>query len=119
MKLHDYINSIPAEFSSRKPVLKIVKRNGVKTVSVPAIIVPDTKYEYKLVEIPYNKYNYGDIVDVLIKFIYADKQMFAIINNYLLDPNDETAKSEFDEMQIVRKEAKEIAKEILANYPLN
>jgi hypothetical protein len=36
-----------------------------------------------------------------------------VINNYLLDPYDEYAVSEFNAMQVWRKEAKEIAKEAL------
>ena len=39
--------------------------------------------------------------------------MQSIINNYLLDPTDETIVKEFNEMQAWRKEAKEIAKEAL------
>jgi hypothetical protein len=57
-------------------------------------------------------------VDEFIKLIYSDKQMFAIINNYLLDPSNETTLNEFNEMQAVRKEAKDLAKDILSRYPL-
>jgi hypothetical protein len=40
--------------------------------------------------------------------------MQAIINNYLADPSDEGILQEFNDMQAWRKEAKIIAKEILA-----
>jgi hypothetical protein len=39
--------------------------------------------------------------------------MTAVINNYLLDPEDEATKAEFIAMQECRKEAKEIANRIL------
>jgi hypothetical protein len=51
--------------------------------------------------------------------VYSDKEMFAIINNYLLDQDNEDTLKEFNEMQDVRKEAKLLAKQILADYPLN
>jgi hypothetical protein len=41
--------------------------------------------------------------------------MTAIINNYLLGQDDVDAKSEFNEMQKYRKEAKLIAHEILGD----
>jgi len=40
--------------------------------------------------------------------------MEAIINNYLADPSDEGILEEFNQMQTWRKEAKALAKEILA-----
>ena len=42
--------------------------------------------------------------------------MQAIINNYLLDPNDDSIKQEFIEMQNWRAESKQIAKEILEKF---
>ena len=39
--------------------------------------------------------------------------MQAVINNYLLDPEDEAVVKEFNTMQAWRKKAKEIAKEAL------
>ena len=66
-----------------------------------------------------DNYNYNDLVDEFIRLVYSDKEMFAIINNYLLDPENEVALNEFNEMQAIRKEAKDLAKSILADYPLN
>ena len=76
-------------------------------------------YYYNNFSIVANKYNYNDLVDLLIKMVYSDKEMFAVINNYLLDQTDEVALQEFTEMQNVRKDAKLLAKQILADYPLN
>lgn len=39
--------------------------------------------------------------------------MTAIINNYLADPDNEEYKSEMEEMQTWRKEAKELAQKCL------
>ena len=62
------------------------------------------------------KFNYGGIVDALISYKYPIDKMQAIINNYLLDPNDESINQEFIEMQKWRSESKQIAKEILEKF---
>ena len=51
----------------------------------------------------------------IIKGYYDDNKMSAIINNYLMDQEDTKHKLEFDEMQKVRKLAKEIANYIVTN----
>ena len=58
-------------------------------------------------------FNYGGLVAELVGINYSDSEMTAVINNYLLDPEDEEAKREFVEMQECRKKAKEIARKIL------
>ena len=63
-----------------------------------------------------SKFNYAGIVDALISYKYPIDKMQAIINNYLLDPNDESIKQEFIEMQKWRSESKQIAKEILEKF---
>lgn len=70
-------------------------------------------YEYDQVEIPAGKWDYSGVVDALISYKYPIDKMQAVINNYLLDPNDTYAIDEFNKMQAWRKEAKEIAKEAL------
>lgn len=70
-------------------------------------------WEYDRVIIPAGKWNYSGVVDALVQYKYPIDKMQAVINNYLLDPNDEYAVSEFNAMQVWRKEAKEIAKEAL------
>lgn len=62
------------------------------------------------------KFNYAGIVDALISYKYPIDKMQAIINNYLLDPNDDSVKQEFIEMQKWRSESKQIAKEILEKF---
>lgn len=55
---------------------------------------------------------YDTIVSALIRKKYNADKMEAIINNYLADNNDETAKSEFDEMQAYRQEVKDFCKTV-------
>ena len=77
-------------------------------------IVPiGNDWEYDRVEIHAGKWNYSGIVDALVQYKYPIDKMQAVINNYLLDPNDAYAIDEFNKMQAWRKEAKEIAKEAL------
>ena len=70
-------------------------------------------YDWERVEIPAGRWDYSGVVDSLVQYKYPIDKMQAVINNYLLDPNDEYAISEFNAMQAWRKEAKEIAKEAL------
>ena len=62
------------------------------------------------------EYCYGGLVNKLVSYKYPNDRMQAIINNYLLDPNDESANQEFIEMQNWRSESKQIAKEILEKF---
>ena len=68
------------------------------------------------IQLGISKFNYGGIIDALINYKYPTDKMQAIINNYLLDPNNESANQEFIEMQKWRSESKEIAKEILEKF---
>lgn len=71
------------------------------------------EWEYDRVSIPAGKWDYSGVVDALIQYKYPIDKMQAVINNYLLDPEDAYAVDEFKKMQAWRKEAKEIAKEAL------
>lgn len=62
------------------------------------------------------EYSYAGLVNKLVSYKYPNDKMQAIINNYLLDPNDESIKQEFIEMQNWRSESKQIAKEILEKF---
>lgn len=70
-------------------------------------------YEWERVEIPAGRWDYAGVVDALVQYKYPIDKMQAVINNYLLDPEDAYAIDEFNKMQAWRKEAKEIAKEAL------
>lgn len=71
-------------------------------------------YSYREVVLHPDITNYDGIVSALITCKYPSDKMQAIINNYLADPSDEGILQEFNDMQAWRKEAKIIAKEILA-----
>lgn len=73
----------------------------------------DDMYQYDSIMVEYGRWDYGGIIDALVQYKYPIDKMQAVINNYLLDPNDAYAVSEFNAMQAWRKEAKEIAKEAL------
>ena len=70
------------------------------------------KFRYESVDLPIGKWGYSNIVDALITYKYPNDKMTAIVNNYLLDPNDEEALQEFTQMQEWRKFAKELAKSV-------
>lgn len=55
---------------------------------------------------------YDILVSALIRKKYDADKMEAIINNYLADTTDETAKAEFDEMQAYRQEVKDFCKAV-------
>lgn len=73
----------------------------------------DNGYTWEAVHVPAGRWSYSGVVDALVQHKYPTDLMQATINNYLLDPSDEYAVSEFNKMQAWRKEAKEIAKEAL------
>jgi hypothetical protein len=73
----------------------------------------DNMYRWEQVEIPAGKFDYSGVVDALVQYKYPIDKMQAVINNYLLDPEDEAVVKEFNNMQMWRKEAKKIAKQAL------
>lgn len=70
-------------------------------------------YEWDSYDIPLGKFTYEGIIDELITYKYPNDKMQAVINNYLLEPENEEYITAFSEMQSWRKEAKEIAKQAL------
>lgn len=70
-------------------------------------------YQYDSIMIEYGRFDYGGIVDSLVQYKYPNDKMQAVINNYLLEPENEEYIRAFNEMQTWRKEAKEIAKQAL------
>jgi hypothetical protein len=58
---------------------------------------------------------YSVLIAHIVKAYYNDNQMTAIINNYLLDPEDEAFKNDFNKMQSIRILAKKTAKDIVTN----
>lgn len=73
----------------------------------------DEGFEWESVDMPQTKWDYSGVVDALVSHKYPNDKMQAVINNYLLEPENEEYIRVFNEMQAWRKEAKEIAKEAL------
>ena len=103
------------EYSNLHPKLAEVSIvDGIRYVDMHIeSVLKDGLFEYYTVRILYSDFNYSGIVDSLIQYKYPIDKMQAVINNYLLDPEDAYAIDEFNKMQAWRKEAKEIAKQAL------
>lgn len=60
------------------------------------------------------------IVDAIVSHVYPSDKMQAIINNHLLDSEDDDDyaehEAEYKAMQALRKEAKQVAKQVIAEY---
>lgn len=87
--------------------------NHKKTHLIKFNIVEDgSNVSYEVVKV-IGELNYDNIVNALISIKYPTDKMQAIINNYLLDPDDPNVVDEFNEMQDWRKFSKSYAKELL------
>lgn len=88
--------------------------NGANCYDINFNIVKEQDwYSYEQVKIPNGRFEYSGIVDALISYKYPNDKMQAVINNYLLEPENLEYVTVFNEMQAWRKEAKEIAKKAL------
>jgi hypothetical protein len=58
---------------------------------------------------------YNVLVAHIVKAYYDDNKMTAVLSNYLSDMTNTKYKKEFDDLQNLRKEAKESAKYIVEN----
>ena len=95
-------------------ILETYVLGGVRRYNINIDVVQvGEMYKWEQVNVPIEKWNYSGVVDALITYKYPIDKMQAVINNYLLDPEDAYAIDEFNKMQAWRKEAKEIAKEAL------
>lgn len=106
---------IDNKFMGAKPEIEYYKMAGGERVRIPYDIEENSPgiYSWRELDMKLANFNYGGLVSELVGIRYSDSEMTAVINNYLLDPEDEDAKREFAEMQQCRKEAKEIAHRIL------
>lgn len=101
-----------------KPQLENYMLRGISMVRIPYDIteISPGVYSWREISVKYVNFNYGGLVNALIELYYNQSEMTAVVNNYLLDQDDENAKSEFAEMQKCRKQAKDFAKWILETY---
>ncbi len=95
---------IEVEFSSSRQMRHIINFHVTEV---------EGGFTYDSILIPPGRFTYGGIVNELVTSRYPDDVMQATVNNYLADPDDTTAKAEFDQMQAWRKEAKTIAQRAL------
>ena len=102
------------ESYTKPDILETYVLGGVRRYDINIDVVQIGEiYKWEQVHVSSDKWNYSGIVDALVQFKYPIDKMQAVINNYLLDPEDAYAIDEFNKMQAWRKEAKEIAKEAL------
>ena len=93
------------------PEVVTKKINGATFKIVPYVISDNNgNYEWTEILVRPSGYTYEGLVKAIINIHYTPDEMFAIMNNYLLDPENEKYKDEFIAMQSVRKSAKEYAK---------
>lgn len=71
------------------------------------------RFRYNTVTLPVGQFDRDTVISTLIRQRYRDDEMQAIINNYLLDPDDKEAVTEFNVMQDYRKFAKTVADKFL------
>lgn len=102
------------ESYTKPDILETYVLGGVRRYDINIDVVQNGEmYKWEQVNVPIEKWDYSGIVDALVSHKYPIDKMQSVINNYLLDPTDETIVKEFNEMQAWRKEAKEIAKQAL------
>lgn len=53
------------------------------------------------------------VINAIVTAEYPEDRMDAVINNYLLNPEDVERKAEFQEMQLWRVHAKEVATQVM------
>lgn len=59
------------------------------------------------------------IIDAIVSAAYPNDVMQAVVNNYLLEPDDSERLQQFNEMQAWRAKAKEVATEVMEIVGLN
>lgn len=99
-------------YTSNEAPTKIVERHGrMTTFYVPYDVqCIDDVYHFKYASLLPDNYNYGGLIDAIIRLKYTSKDMEAIINNYLINSDSDEYKNEFLEMQAWRQFAKAEAK---------
>lgn len=118
-----YSNEIPKKVYSKSPYIYINVDVRETTEEELAALLPEDmdmaeefanehKYCYYQAKVLMGAWCYDKAVDAIITTRYPNDKMQAVINNYLLDPEDPEALQEFNEMQEFRQMAKQFAKEI-------
>lgn len=74
------------------------------------------EFRWTCIRLAEGRLSYDTLVAALVRTRYPDDAMTAIINNHLLDPGNAGTEAEWQQMQQWRREAKALAKQIIANY---
>lgn len=74
----------------------------------------DVDGKEETVVLPLGEPTKGVITNALIRLRYSQDEMEAVVNNYLLEPTDESAKAEFDAMQAYRIRCKQCAEKLMS-----
>lgn len=78
-----------------------------------ALVLPD--FALETIHTADNEIKRSVLIAHIIKGYYNDNDMTAILSNYLSDMTNEKYKKEFDDLQRIRKVAKEVCTHIVAN----
>lgn len=113
MKLYSY-NKMPFYTREKKTSL-ICWNEQTKTMQLEDENQTEvTEYTYDFVRVRF-PFTYETLVSDIVKSEYSSDKMEAVINNYLLNPENVEHKAEFDNMQQWREQAKIIAKQALTS----
>ena len=74
------------------------------------------EYEWTRIRLAPGRLTYDALVAALIRARYSDDRMASVINNRMAEPDDADIAAEWEQMQQWRREAKALAKQIIANY---
>lgn len=109
MKL--YSNSPKSLYTREGKNALICWNEQTKTIRSESENLPEvTMYIYDYVRISF-PFTYESLVASIVRSEYNEDAMQAVVNNYLLNPENAEHKLEFDTMQLWRQEAKTIAKQ--------
>lgn len=110
------MNEVIWSYGEEKPEPVVVMRlygQNVSTINIMIERYEDGGYKWLSLQLPAAVWDYDSIVDKIITLYYPNDKMQAVINNYLLDPNDADALEEFNAMQEWRAAAKDYAHQLM------
>lgn len=110
-KTSNILQVLPLQQGYEYPVVVESVRGGMPYVEVPYIISEeDGLYTWFGIIMRKHDYHYRGLVDAIIELKYDMSESFAVLLNYMDDPENNHYKTEYDEFQLWRKQAKDYAK---------
>ena len=108
-KESDILKNIPLFEGAEYPDTIKHKQNNI--IELPFIINENNGiYKWIYLKIKIYNYHYRGLVNEIVSLKYDESEMFAVLLNYMDEPNNEVYKKEYNELQNWRKYAKEFAK---------